>query len=636
MADEKRRGLDVPKDYRAVAGSERRPGKSARRLGAADADEVFSVTIVLRRSPDGPRMPGHDDFQPTTSAGRKRLAPDDFAAKYGASPADIEAVTKFTQQHNLNVVSTHAARRTLVVSGNAPSMSNAFAVDLGRYEHEVLPSRRRGAPQNETYRGRDGLVHVPKALADVVVGVFGLDNRRITMRNVPEDPPNTTPLSTAEITALYNFPPNSAAGQTIAIMAFEGYLTSDIKLAFVHPPTITNVHVGVRNGIPSTETTQDIVIAGQAAPGAALAVYFATDSQQGWVDLVSRVVHPDPHDPVCSVISSSYYISDGDDPLAFLSEGVTVAWLNAVTMAFQDAAVQGVTICVASGDAGSSSLITDLHQHVQYPASDPWVLSCGGTTIGNVVGSSFDEYVWNDDFGATGGGVSERSPRPTYQSDAGVPPSLHTGFAGRGVPDVAANASPFAGYSGIAFKGHKTTGSGTSASAPLWAGLVARLNAALGYDLGFFNPTIYALRSAGFRDISGAAGPTDNSTFGVPGYPAGVGWDACTGWGSPNGVALLQAIRNHRLRHYNWELNINPLELLLQPDVHVPLHIPGPPPIEVIEAQAERLARTLTEPERREALARVQGFAQYARVLARALESASPPADQSLPAKPSS
>jgi kumamolisin len=179
----------------------------------------------------------------------------------------------------------------------------------------------------------------------------------------------------------------------------------------------------------------------------------------------------------------------------------------------------------------------------------------GGTTIGNVSGSTFDEYVWNDVFTdnegneqscATGGGVSDYFDLKDWQTSVGVDKSINDNtHAGRGVPDVAANASPNAWYTGVILGGSPFPGNGTSASAPLWAGLIAVINAALGVNLGFVNPALYAVGSKGkgFNDITGAAGPADNGIRGVPGYPARVGWDACTGWGSPKGMELLNALK---------------------------------------------------------------------------------------------
>jgi len=549
MAKRTQSGSAVPSNYEPLKGSERRPSPGAKFLGPADPNERFSVTVVLRRRPDGPPVPDFEYFASTPPRQRGRLSSDEFASKFGASPDDIKKVSDFVSAHGLQVLETHPARRTLVVSGTTAQMKEAFAVDLGRYEHTV-PLGRGKKPGKEVYRGRDGVVHVPNDLAEIIVGVFGLDNRRITKRNAA-DPPNTTSLSTTSITQLYNFPTNSAAGQTIAIFSEAGYQTADIASTFpMNAPTVTDITVDASNdGFVDAETTQDICIAAAAAPGAAIAVYFTTYSQQGWVDLITRVVHPNAGDPVCSVLSSSFYVANGDDANALANDGVTSAWLNAVSQAFQDAAIQGVTICIASGDTGTDSKVGDGKAHVQYPASDPWVLSVGGTTIGNVNGSAFDEYVWNDTFfggvaGATGGGISDFFARPSYQANAGVPGSLNDGHAGRGVPDVAANASPNAAYSGIFEGGTASSGNGTSASAPLWAGLIAVINAALGENVGFVNPALYALGSGVFRDIVGAPGPADNGLNGVAGYAAGSGWDACTGWGSPNGVALLNGLRS--------------------------------------------------------------------------------------------
>jgi kumamolisin len=303
---------------------------------------------------------------------------------------------------------------------------------------------------------------------------------------------------------------------------------------------------------PDGETTQDICIAFSAAPGANISVYFTEYSEGGWYGSLERIIHPNPGDPRCSVISTSFYISNGDDAATLAHEGVSVSFVNAVYLALQDAAIYDITFCVCSGDFGVNMSayygVLDGRQHVTYPASDPWALGCGGTTVGNIVGTAFEEYVWNDPnfpylWGTTGGGVSDYFMfLPSYQIGVGVPRSLVDNHVGRGVPDVAANASYNSGISGIFLNGYPIIGNGTSASTPLWAGLIAVINAALGYDIGFANPILYSLGSSVFRDIDPPPGPLDNGNGGVKGYPAGVGWDACTGWGSPNGLRLLAGL----------------------------------------------------------------------------------------------
>lgn len=544
----------IPEGYSRIEGSERRPSPKAKFLGAADPKETFTVSIVLRRRPEGQQLPDMESFAAPPGE-RIHMSREEFEAKHGASPDEIEKVVEFVKSKGLKVVESHAARRTVIASGTAAQMNKAFGVTLGRYQHDIVVHHGE-KPRSETYRGREGYVHVPKELSKVIVGVFGLDNRTITKHN-SADPPNTKPITVPQVSKLYNYPNNSAAGQTIGIFSLSGYDIQDIKKYFAGltggytMPTVKDILIdGATNpgSDPYGETTQDIDIAASFAPGSAINVYITTGNQKGWVDLINRVIHPNVGDAQCSVLSSSWYISNGDDANTLANEGISTAFLNAVSTAFQDAALLGVTICIASGDTGTDSKVGDGKAHVQYPASDPWVLSVGGTTIGNVVGSSFDEYVWNDTFfgnakGATGGGISDFFGLPTYQNNAGVPGSINDNHVGRGVPDVAGNASPNSGYSGLFVAGQPDIGNGTSASAPQWAALIIAINAALGKNVGFVNPALYSLGSSVFRDIVGAPGPADNGLNGVAGYPAGPGWDACTGWGSPNGVALLNGLK---------------------------------------------------------------------------------------------
>ena len=541
----------IPPGFRRLQGSERRPSPSAKALGVANPNESFEVTIVLRRRLDGAPLPDHDFFLNTPPSQRQRMSSSEFAVLYGASNEDIDKVIKFVTAHHLTVIGAHAARRTVSVSGTVQQMESLFATRLGRFEHQIV----RGAtdrPTLETYRGLDGFIHIPEDLEGIIVGVFGLDNRTVTKRNRFDDDDSSdtfTTLTVPQVTSLYDFPDQSASGQTIAIFSDSGYIMDDIKKYFadfkdLDAPTIQDVNVDATN-TPGThpETTMDICVSSSAAPGASVAVYFTQNTEQGWVDMIGRVAHPNSDDPVCSVLSSSYYLYDGDD-----GDNADTAFMDAVSSAFQDAALQGMTVCVASGDKGSYSNIDDDNVHVQYPASDPWVLTVGGTTIANVDGSSYDEYVWNHEDGGTGGGVSAYFPLPSYQRSATVPVSLNTRYQskGRGVPDVAANSDKRSGYKIYFTKNKKQkqiTGGGTSAAAPLWAGFIARVNAALGENIGYVNPALYALGSSVFTDIDGSKGPKDNKVDGMAsGYSAGPGWDACTGWGSPKGNALLNGL----------------------------------------------------------------------------------------------
>jgi kumamolisin len=403
----------MPAGYRRLAGSERRAHEGAALIEPAPADEYLEVTVILRRRPDGSPLPGErEHLKPP--AERPRLAPETFAERYGFDETEALRVAEFAAVNGLEVIGSNAARRAVYLAGTVERFQAAFAVTLDRYEYEREARRGDGEPVREIvrYRGREGFIGVPAELTDAIVGVFGLDNRSVTRHNAA-DPPSTSPITLAQVTGLYDFPSNVAAGQTIAIFSEAGYLSSDIAANFSGPPpNVTDISVNAsNNGDPTTdngETTQDIVIAASVAPGADVAVYFCDGSQKGWVDLVGRVVHPDLGDPVCSVLSSSFYILNGDD--GALSSGATAALVNAVSEAFADAAVQRVTVCIASGDQGTKSKIADGAAHVQYPGSDPWVLSCGGTTIGDVT---------------AGGLPSGSGTTPAVRAGAASAPSSH-------------------------------------------------------------------------------------------------------------------------------------------------------------------------------------------------------------------
>jgi kumamolisin len=209
--------------------------------------------------------------------------------------------------------------------------------------------------------------------------------------------------------------------------------------------------------------------------------------------------------------------------------------------AFQSAAALGISVFVAAGDSGAGDDMNDGECHVDFPASSPCVTACGGTKL--VMDKNIrQEVVWNESEngeGATGGGISDVFPRPSYQQNVGsIPPNLSGGMSGRALPDVAAVADPETGYAVFVNGGWNIIG-GTSAVAPLFAGLLARINQQLGRNAGLINPTLYAAGvSCGFNDIQTG----DNSYNGVRGYVATAGWDPVTGWGSPGGNALLKLL----------------------------------------------------------------------------------------------
>jgi len=268
----------------------------------------------------------------------------------------------------------------------------------------------------------------------------------------------------------------------------------------------------------------DIEAAGAVAPGANIVVYFAPNSSQGFLDAITTAVHDTANRP--SVISISWGSAE---------QRWTHSALLALEAAFADAGLLGVTVCAAAGDGGSADGILDGSAHVDFPASSPHVLGCGGTKLEASNGLISSEVAWN----ATGGGVSKIFALPNYQSAVGVTSGNH-----RGVPDVAGNADPDTGYL-VRIDGARFIIGGTSAVAPLWAGLVALMNENLGESVGFLHPYLYKQPAAAtFRDIT--QGGNDVSGLGV--FTAGPGWDPCTGWGTPDGRRLLAAVSGELTR----------------------------------------------------------------------------------------
>jgi kumamolisin len=554
----------------AIVGSKRAADPHHPRVGDPPGEKVLEVTVYLRASAP---LDWVDDEAERPVAERRVLSREELASAHGAREDDIQAMRVFAAEYGLEVIDVDPARRSVALRGTIDALARAFgAQGLGLFQH----------PTAGVYRGRQGELTVPQELAGVITGVFGIDER-------PQAHPHLRFLAEAaqassytpvEVARAYGFPAGlTGAGQTVAVIELAGgYSETDLSAYFttlqLPTPKVTAVSVDNGSNAPRVnegadgEVMLDIEVLGAVAPDAEIVVYFANTSDQGFLDAVSTAVHDTTHKP--SVVSISW----GGPEDSWTQQARTQ-----MEQILTEAAALGVTVTVAAGDEGSTDGVNDGKQHVDFPASAPHALACGGTSLRIHGGLISSETVWNDKAGggasgtsgasaggtgagagagsgsggeagtgaggeagageesggggATGGGVSVEFPLPSYQSAAGVPPNVDTGQIGRGVPDVCADADPETGYS-IRVDGVQQTIGGTSAVAPLWAGLIALINQALGKPVGFLQPQLYATAAkAALRDVTQG----DNGA-----YHAGPGWDACTGVGSPNGTALLHLL----------------------------------------------------------------------------------------------
>jgi kumamolisin len=377
---------------------------------------------------------------------------------------------------------------------------------------------------------------------------FLIPARAATLQQA-EDDVGASPSSiftAAQLAGLYDFPPRfDGRGQCVGIIELGGGWVHDDISAYMSGlglvvPKITTVSVDGATNAPGanadTDVAMNIEIIAAAAPGADIAVYFAPNTDQGFINAIRAVASDTVNNP--SVLCITWGAAES---------GWSDRTINEMNAALKEAASHGITVCCWTGGNGPTDGVTDGRAHVDFPASSPYVLACGGTTITANLNANLieTETVWNGlkyGLGATGGGFSDRFPAPDWQqalfADASASGELPRG---RGVPDVAINAAPHSGCS-IVVNGHTMVVGGAAGTA-LWAALIARLNQGLGERVGWLNPVLYrSLGPAGvLRDVT--EGSTKSEDQAGLGHDARVGWDPCTGWGTPNGQRLLEALK---------------------------------------------------------------------------------------------
>jgi kumamolisin len=507
-----------------LQGTEVKPlDDDVRAIGAVPDDDEIEVTLLLKHV-DPPSR------EALERASVQRLMSLQYADRFSARPDSVARIRAFAEANHLKVVDADLIKRRVILSGTAAALAAAFGTRLNAYAM---------ARTGKTFHSTATPPSVPADLAPDLQAVLGLDTRPIVKPHfiVNHATAGQTAFEVPKVASLYNFPTDvNGTGQTIAILQFGGgFVQSDLDSYFpsigLRSPKVTVVSVDkVKNapgGDSDEEVALDIEVAGATANGADIIVYFAPNSGRGFVDAITEAIHA-PQPP--TVLSISWGSAEDE----FSQQ--TIDALNSV---LHDAGALGITVVVATGDNGSSDGVDDNLLHVDFPSSSPYVLAVGGTTLTSQADKIASEETWNSNnhSNATGGGISAKMPRPGYQDSFNVPAHPRTGFVGRGIPDVAADANPSTGYR-IQVHGNSWSVGGTSAAAPLWAGLIALLNQKLGHSLGFVNEKLYQLGPQVFHNITTG----NNDSTGLGSYSAREGWNACTGLGTPDAQKLLASL----------------------------------------------------------------------------------------------
>jgi len=470
------------------------------------------------------------------------------------SDEEIARVADFFTGKGLQLCGTCATSHVISLTGSIEQIETALSIELWLYE-----------TNGHEYIATTVTPLLPAAIADLVAGIHGLNNRPFDCESEPQ-PPNLTsdvgvaptptvsaapiagaqerqkdpqpPFFPPEVASFYDFPEHGGADQRVSVLEFGGGFDPNIlkqyfrRVLGTDGPSFNTVSVlGAKNNTTSgasVEVMLDLEILGSLIPEAEITVYFAPNNGSGWAEALRQAI----------------FATRTPDVISVSWGAVEEFWSNTEIATIEKhlkAAVHlGITVCFSTGDKGVEPRGLSNVQRVNYPASSSFALACGGTTLSVLNGQIASEVVWRGYAQATGGGISTIFDNvPEWQIAAKPCRNLSTGKAGRGIPDVSGVASPQTGYNVLLNDGTWSSQGGTSAVAPLWAALVARMNGLLDCRLGFLNTRLYKL-SEGFRDIVSG----NNSMNSARGYSAGPGWDACTGLGSPNGKALLKAIAN--------------------------------------------------------------------------------------------
>jgi kumamolisin len=473
--------------------------------------------------------------------------------RFGLPRARIDSVGRTLEDAGLRVVRTYAQRTALEVAGTVGQVGRLFAVKFGDYADA---SGRR-------YRDPLTAPRIPASLSDAVVGVTGLSTRPVIRKasSIIDIPDPGRGLTPKDVARAYDAVPLqrlglNGQGHTVALVSFASFDPADVagfdRTYGLQGPPVRSIPVrggaGPTQGDPncdiegfstchSSEVNLDIDVIRGLVPRAQILNYEAPNGRSTYGDVVNAIVA----DGRADIVSISWGQCDVPDRLRLDAR-------LAGELAFQAAVASGISIFVASGDAGAYECgarnRADERPTVSYPASSPFVVSVGGTLLSvRNDGSYLEEAGWEDILsrGGSGGGLSPLDPRPPWQVAPGVDNEFSNGA--RQLPDVAAAADSDSGFSVFAGKRlHESPIGGTSAAAPFWAAsmlLIGQYAESKGVrDLGFVSPLLYRLaatqqRFPPFHDVTRGGNRLFN---------CGPGWDYATGLGSPDVFNLARDI----------------------------------------------------------------------------------------------
>ena len=507
-----------------------------------DLNETITITIVVRRPTTEITL--KDYAQGVMDGVYTTLSHDEFKAKFGTDAEDFAAVREFVESFGITVVDQYRSSSQIKLTGTADQFNQAFQITLLSIETD-----------QQTHISHIDDISIPDSLENIIDHVIGFDTSwrlKPLYHVVPENgvfPAAVSGLTPSQVATAYKMPSNIGTGQCIGLLQFGGGWTQDnLNSTFANygqtPPTVVDVFVNSGYNYPddpsgaSVEVMLDIAVAGGVAPGAKQVIYFAPNTFGDFATCFSAAINDNTNNP--SILSLSWGAG----------ESAWSGYFTAIDDVLQTSVAKGITIFAAAGDWGSAAPGGNSFDPL-FPATNPYIIACGGTTLElNPDGSIASEVVWNNTNQgyATGGGLSVQYGAPSYQTGKGLRYSQHSSsgdigpvaFSTRGIPDWGGNADGASGYQFYYGSGNQLIVGvgGTSATAPLFAGCVARLNNAISPSKVGFAHTLSYNNPGAFRDVTSGNNSGPNDFW----YNATIGWDAVTGLGSPIGTSLISVL----------------------------------------------------------------------------------------------